>query len=41
MEPLRDPLKNRVMKSIVPPPQKFLPTDMLFKNDKIQWSFLK
>ena len=41
MEPLCDPLNNRVKKNVPPPPHKPLPSKLLFKNNQVNWKLLR
>ena len=41
MDPLKDPLNNRVVKSLPPPPHKPLSSKHIFKGDKINWSLMR
>ena len=41
MEPLKDPLNNRVVKSLPPPPHRPLSSSLIFKGDKINWSLMR
>lgn len=41
MEPLLDPLNNRVVKNLPPPPHRPLATNLMFKGDKVNWSLVR
>ena len=40
MEPLLDPVGDRQMKDIVPPPHQFLSEELLYPNKSIYFLFL-
>jgi len=41
MEPLSDPLSDRVVKTLNPPPHKFLSQSLLWKNDVPDYLMLR
>jgi serine/threonine-protein phosphatase 2B catalytic subunit len=41
MDPLTDPLNNRVVKNLPPPPHRPLDSKLMFKGDKVNWSLMR